>query len=235
MTPRTKDGKFAKKLRAKDAMFLLTTYTLFVWLAGFALNVKMADIPAKMLPHYQSVRKYVKDPAPAPAVAVQAAPKPKVEEIPHTAVKTVSQPRTGLPTQSQKDATEIACAHSWEKHGGEMAEKNIPRALYMTTCYNDLLAIAYREGGFNDKASNESGIEHSYGTFQINRDVHPEITRAQAEDFVFAVNWTIERLHRYGYPVLRTVAIQCHNSCGAGNGYSLAVKQTADTFEKRKL
>ena len=170
--------------------------------------------------------------APQSATSTEPTPEPtKQAPKPHVISGTAN-----LPSKEQKQATAIACAHAWEDHRAEMESANVSNGVYMTTCYYDLLAIARHESGFNNNAENVSAREQSYGPFQINRNAHPDITIAQAKDYVFAVNWTVNHLHAFNYPMERTLSIQAHNGLAYdANGklktvYASAVKATAQKF-----
>ena len=76
-------------------------------------------------------------------------------------------------------------------------------------CVNDLLAMAWTESRFNPNAIGDNG--NSHGLFQIHLGYHPEITQEQARDINFSINWTLNRLEKYGYPVYRSRSIMKHN------------------------
>jgi hypothetical protein len=140
------------------------------------------------------------EPKPDTAVITVVSPPKYVE--PKQKVRLVS---SGMPTQEQKDATEVACAHAYEKHGSSSS-----RGEFMSMCYTDLLAIAKHESGFRCDAIGDGGMSH--GCFQIYRTKHPHVSVEQARDYVFAVNWTIERLMNNGYGEgRRTYGITSHN------------------------
>lgn len=76
-------------------------------------------------------------------------------------------------------------------------------------------AVINQESGFNPNASNVSDKEKSYGLGQINLNAHPEITKAQATDPSFAVNFVAQRLKnmidKYGL----YEGVQAYNTPGA--------------------
>ena len=77
-------------------------------------------------------------------------------------------------------------------------------------------AVIKNESGFNHKAANDkTSREKSYGLGQINLLAHPQITRAQAEDPVFAIDFVADRLKgmidKYGV----YEGVQAYNTPGA--------------------
>ena len=64
---------------------------------------------------------------------------------------------------------------------------------------SDMLFLA-KEGGYNQNPCVQSNIyknrvrENSWGTFQINLDWHPEVTKEQACDLIWSANWTADRI-----------------------------------------
>lgn len=179
-------------------------------------------IPAVQAYHVPTV------PKPDTAVITVVSPPKYVE--PKQKVRLVAS--TGQPSQEQKDATEVACAHAYERHGSSSS-----RGEFLTMCYTDLLAIAKHESGFRNDAVGDGGMSH--GAFQIYRTKHPHVSVEQAQDYTFAVNWTIERMMKHGYGEgKRTYAITAHNGItfnadGSLNTarYSDKVKATASRFK----
>ncbi len=57
--------------------------------------------------------------------------------------------------------------------------------------HSDLEAIVKCESNFKPKAIGDHG--KSYGIFQINLPTHPEITKAQAKDPYWSINWAIDQ------------------------------------------
>lgn len=161
------------------------------------------------------------------AVVPVVTAKPVPEQKPNKP-KNVSHGTNGLPSQSQKDATEAVCGKSYANHEAELTEANVSKGLYMETCYYDLLAIARHESGFNNNAVGDHGKAH--GPFQINSIFNPSVTLAQARDYSWSANWTIERMHRFGYPVKRSLSIKAHNGLGGNGSYESAVKATAAKY-----
>ena len=76
-------------------------------------------------------------------------------------------------------------------------------------------AVINQESGFNPNASNVSDKERSYGLGQINLNAHPEITKEQATDPGFAINFVANRLknmiNKYGL----YEGVQAYNTPGA--------------------
>lgn len=76
-------------------------------------------------------------------------------------------------------------------------------------CINDIMGMANRETRFKCDAVGDFGASH--GCLQIHLGFHPHVTQEQARDTDFAVNWTLERMQKYGYPEFRSYAIRKHN------------------------
>lgn len=78
-----------------------------------------------------------------------------------------------------------------------------------------LSALFGRESGYNPKAKNINKRETSYGLAQINLLAHPNVTRQQAEDPNFAIDFAAKRLasmiQKYGL----YEGIQAYNTPGA--------------------
>lgn len=143
-------------------------------------------------------------------------------------VEAVASGRDSLPSQQQKNVTEKVCSDSYEKHKVDIESYHVPKGLYMTTCYDDLLAIAYHESRFDNNAVGDHGLSH--GPFQIYQKVHPNITLEQATDYRWAATWTLERMHGFGYPAQRTLSIKAHNGFNGNGMYEHDVKATSDRF-----
>lgn len=80
---------------------------------------------------------------------------------------------------------------------------------YEPFCWKDLKAMAIVESNLNTQAVGDSGF--SSGLFQIHRGYHKHITVEQAEDPVFASEWTLNRMVHYGYPEYRSYSVMKHN------------------------
>lgn len=76
-------------------------------------------------------------------------------------------------------------------------------------CIEDLQAIAWVESRFNCSVIGDFGSAH--GCYQIHQGYHPDVSQAEAEDLNFAIEWTLDRLTHYSYPVYRSYAIMKHN------------------------
>lgn len=76
-------------------------------------------------------------------------------------------------------------------------------------CVEDLMAMAWVESRFNDKAVGDGG--NSHGLFQISRYYHPHISIEQAQNIKFATTFTLDRLIKKGYPKYRSNSIRLHN------------------------
>ena len=129
---------------------------------------------------------------------------------------------SGLPSKSQKDAVARVCG---ERFTGAQ----------LSTCYDDLLAIAYTETRFQDPAPiGDHGL--AYGSFQLHIKLHG-ITEGQANDFEWAAGWTLDHMVHYGYPVYRSVGLGSHNSMtpGVNQAYSAMVKAKSSEFQKMGL
>lgn len=218
-----------------------TRYTLRrqrKYAAGMVIITIVAalGIPGMITAHFAKAQTVTQEATSTPEVVIRP-PEPEIApEPPKPVPKQVTSGSANLPSKEQKQATAIACAHAWEDNRSELEGANVSKNLYLTTCYYDLLAIARHESGFNNEARNISAREQSYGPFQINRNAHPDITVEQATDYVFAVNWTVNHLHAFNYPMERTLAIQAHNGLAYDASgklrivYAEAVKATAQKF-----
>jgi len=155
----------------------------------------------------------------------------KVEPVRATGSATPNQ--SGYPSGYQRDVIAEVCGQSFDNVANvreKVMSYGIDRASFVETCVPDLLGIMWAESRFRPNAENVSRIEKSYGYFQINLDVHRSISREQANDLRWSAAWTVNRLVSYGYPRYRTHAVQCHNGCGAGNGYADSVKAASGRF-----
>jgi hypothetical protein len=91
----------------------------------------------------------------------------------------------------------------------EIANKECYKKGLGDYCINDLVGIAYAEHRDLD-CERDGDNGKSWGCFQINSDYH-NITREQALDLNFSINWTLNRMIHYGYPEYRSYAIMKHN------------------------
>jgi hypothetical protein len=76
-------------------------------------------------------------------------------------------------------------------------------------CTKDMLAIAFAESRFNCQKIGDKGM--SFGCYQIHLGYHPNISKEQARDLNFAINWTLNRMVSKGYPKYRSVSLMAHN------------------------
>lgn len=120
-----------------------------------------------------------------------------------------------------------SCRKGYERH----AEKFRDEKKFVTDCYSDLSAMAFKETRFHPDAHGDIGIgTGSFGIVQINQHFHPG-TKDCALNVPCAVGMAIDRLVRYGWPAQRTRAIQCWNGCTANNGYADDVKRMAAYYK----
>lgn len=162
------------------------------------------------------------EPAPVPTPAVQPpAPRPPSAS-------------SGRPSQAQKDATAAVCRKVAENRRDLYAPSGVSPELFASTCYYDLLAMAYAESRFDCAAVGDQG--RSRGCFQIQTAMHG-ISVADAEDYAYAAEWTLDRMVRdTGYPRMRTASISRHNGSGdRADAYAESVKATSHSFEASGL
>lgn len=91
---------------------------------------------------------------------------------------------------------------------------------YGQECAQTLLGMVWVESNNISTAIGDHGKARGY--FQIWYNLH-KIPIACAEDLVCSADWTITYLERNQYPKYVNYAVQCHNSCNAGNGYDAKV------------
>lgn len=91
---------------------------------------------------------------------------------------------------------------------------------YGQECAQTLLGMVWTESNNISTAVGDNGRARGY--FQIWYQLHA-IPIACAEDLVCSADWTITYLERNSYPTYVSYAVQCHNSCNAGNGYDAKV------------
>ena len=96
---------------------------------------------------------------------------------------------------------------------------------YEEDCAKTLLGMLWAESNNISTAIGDHGRARGY--FQIWYKLH-NITVGCAEDLVCSANWTITYLERHGYPSYVNYAVQCHNSCNAGNGYAARAARTGE-------
>lgn len=103
---------------------------------------------------------------------------------------------------------------------------------YGEDCAKTLLGMLWTESSNRSTVIGDGGRARGY--FQIHYKLH-KITTACAEDLVCSANWTLSYLERNQYPKYVNYAIQCHNSCNAGNGYVGKVQRYAASFWNEPL
>lgn len=91
---------------------------------------------------------------------------------------------------------------------------------YGEDCARTLLGMAFKESRFDGDAIGDDGKARGY--FQIHYKMH-KVSLGCAEDLRCSADWTISYLESNGYPKNPKYAIQCHNGCGANNGYAASV------------
>ena len=115
-----------------------------------------------------------------PEILPVAAPEPpKATHVPPKRV----QASLTAPPQAIKDATARVCRRVGDNRVDILAGQGISAELFATTCYYDLLAMAYAESRFACHAVGDSG--KSRGCFQIQTALHG-VSIAQAEDYEWA-------------------------------------------------
>jgi len=88
---------------------------------------------------------------------------------------------------------------------------------YDEACAKTLLGMLWNESTNVSTAIGDGGKARGY--FQIWVKLH-KISVACAEDLVCSAEWSLNYLEAHQYPKYPKYAIQCHNSCGAKNGYA---------------
>jgi hypothetical protein len=90
-----------------------------------------------------------------------------------------------------------------------IAKKSCGARKFGEYCINDLLALAYAESRLNCQKIGDRGM--SFGCYQIHLGYHPNISKEQARDLNFAINWTLNRMVSKGYPKYRSASLMAHN------------------------
>lgn len=103
---------------------------------------------------------------------------------------------------------------------------------YGEDCAKTLTGMLWTESSNRSTVIGDNGKARGY--FQIHYKLH-KISAACAEELVCASEWTIKYLERNGYPHRVNWAIQCHNGCGANNGYTAKVHRYASQFWNQPL
>lgn len=103
---------------------------------------------------------------------------------------------------------------------------------YGQECAQILLGMLWNESSNISTAIGDNGRARGY--FQIHYKLHG-ITTDCAEDLVCSADWSISYLERNGYPSYVTWAVQCHNGCGARNGYAAKAFRNGAYFWNQPL
>jgi hypothetical protein len=103
---------------------------------------------------------------------------------------------------------------------------------YGQECAQILLGMLWNESSNISTAVGDHGKARGY--FQIHYKLH-RVTTDCAEDLVCSADWSISYLERNGYPTYVTWAVQCHNGCGARNGYAANAFWNGATFWNQPL
>lgn len=88
---------------------------------------------------------------------------------------------------------------------------------YGVECAKTLTGMLWVESTNVYDAVGDSGL--ALGYFQIHYRMH-KVSADCAKDLVCSADWTIKYMERNSYPTYVSYAVQCHNSCNAGNGYA---------------
>lgn len=88
---------------------------------------------------------------------------------------------------------------------------------YSEDCAKTLLGMVFIESTNTYNIVGDYGL--ALGYFQIHYKMHG-ISTDCATDLVCSANWTLDYMEQHSYPTYINYAVQCHNSCGAGNNYA---------------
>lgn len=103
---------------------------------------------------------------------------------------------------------------------------------YGNECAKTLLGMMWTESSNRSAVIGDGGAARGY--FQIHYKLHG-ISTDCAEDLVCSAQWTIDYLERNHYPKYVDYAVQCHNSCNAGNGYTAKATRYGNYFWDQPL
>ena len=92
---------------------------------------------------------------------------------------------------------------------------------YGEACAKHLLGMLWKESKNLSTAVGDNGRARGY--FQIWTRLH-KISIVCAEDLRCSAEWSLTYLESNSYPKYVNYAIQCHNSCNAGNGYAVGAR-----------
>lgn len=118
---------------------------------------------------------------------------------------------------SLAEATPVAAEAAFQPSVQDVLLKVCQANGYGEACAKTLLGMVWVESNNISTAIGDGGRARGY--FQIHYKLH-NITTDCAEDLVCSADWTIQYLERNAYPKYVNYAVQCHNSCNAGNGYA---------------
>jgi len=96
---------------------------------------------------------------------------------------------------------------------------------YGEDCARTLLGMMWKESLNTATAIGDGGRARGY--FQIHYRLH-NIPVSCAEDLRCSAEWSLNYLESNGYPSHLYYAVQCHNSCYAGNGYAASALRWGD-------
>lgn len=145
----------------------------------------------------------------------------------------------GVPSKEQKDIVARVVKKIYENRKDMIQAQGVSEGVFKTTAYYDILAMTFRESGFDCSRVGDQG--RSRGCLQIQTALH-QVSVEDAEDYSFAVEWTLDRMVRNdGYPHNRTYALQVHNGKTYDKDgklitvYAEAVKSKAEEYRKMGL
>jgi hypothetical protein len=95
-------------------------------------------------------------------------------------------------------------------------------------CADDIVAMAWVESRFNPDAVGDNGL--AIGVLQLHLGYHKHITKEQAKDIEFSIDWTLNRLKAKDYINNRNFAVRSHNGSPT-NPKTLAYLQAVNNFK----
>lgn len=134
---------------------------------------------------------------------------------PHRAYREVFDPkRNNEPSEKNQNTQSHTGPRSSKKMSvpekiAVIAEQECKKRDLGDFCVEDIKAMAYVESRFDPNAVGDNN--QSFGILQIHTGYHQHITKEQARDIRFSIEWTLDRLVHYGYPVYRSNSIRRHN------------------------
>lgn len=96
---------------------------------------------------------------------------------------------------------------------------------YGEECAKTLLGMMWKESQNVGNAVGDAGLAHGY--FQIHYRMH-KVSLKCVRDLRCSADWTIRYMEQNGYPKNPMRAVQCHNGCGAKNGYAASAMRHAN-------